>query len=76
MIRLAANRGPYLEEKENAGSAWKPHRKKPRGLFVGLGFLQTDDLVTGFELTAFFEDFDAFEALQNVAFRRNRAGSF
>lgn len=45
-------------------------------LRVRLGFAQADDFVALFELPAFFEQFDALEALQNIAFRGDGACAF
>ncbi len=45
-------------------------------LRFGHRFPQTDDFVTGLELTALFEQFDALETLQNVALYGDGAGAF
>lgn len=44
-------------------------------LRVRLGFGEPDDFATFFPLAALLEQFDAFETLQNIALRDDRAGS-
>ena len=44
-------------------------------LRVGFGFAEADDPVAIFPLTTAFENFDAFEAFQNVAFGAQSAGA-
>jgi hypothetical protein len=41
---------------------------------AGLGFAQAGDSIAVFPLAAFFEDFDALEALEDVPFRAGCAG--
>ena len=45
-------------------------------LIFRLGLGQTDDALSGLELTALLEQFDALEALQHAALRGDRARSF
>ena len=45
-------------------------------LGVRFGFAKADDAVALFPLAAAFEDFDAFEAFENVALGAKRAGAF
>ena len=44
-------------------------------LGFGFGFTQAGDAIAILPLIAFFEDFDAFEAFQNVAFGAQSAGA-
>src|SRR5438045_1863076 len=44
-------------------------------LSVRFGFAEADNAVAFLPLTAAFEDFDAFEAFQNVAFGAQSAGA-
>jgi len=50
-----------------------PKDGPPRRLLVRFGFLEADDALAVFELTAFFEHLDALETLQNIALRLDRA---
>ena len=43
---------------------------------VRFGFAEADDAVAFLPLIAAFEDFDAFEAFENVALGAERAGAF
>jgi hypothetical protein len=45
------------------------------GLGVGLGLAETENFVTGLPLAPALEDFDALEALQDVAFCGDGAGT-
>jgi len=49
-----------------------PHRTDR--LDFGFGFAETGHAVAGFPLPAFFENFNALEALEDVAFSTSRAG--
>lgn len=48
----------------------------PSWLRLGSGFTKANDLFAGLVLTAFLKQFDAFEALENVALSGDGAGSF
>jgi hypothetical protein len=50
-----------------------PKDGPPQRLLVRFGFLEADDALAVFELTAFFEHLDALETLQNIALRLDRA---
>ena len=41
---------------------------------LGFCFAQTRDAVAGLPMTAFLKDFDAFKALEHIAFRARSAG--
>lgn len=45
-------------------------------LNVGLGFRKADDFVAILPLAALFQQFDPFEALQDIALGGDGAGSF
>ena len=50
--------------------------KTARSLGVGRGFGEAHHALVGFPGAAFFEEFDALEALEDVAFHRDGAGAF
>ena len=45
-------------------------------LNIGLGFRQADDFAAVLPLAPFFQQLDAFETLQHIAFGRDGAGAF
>lgn len=67
--------GPGLVLK-TASPKPKARGAKSGGLGLRHGFTQADDLVTGLELTALFQEFHAFKPLQNVALDGDGAGAF
>ena len=53
-----------------------PDKLRPRRLLVWLGLREANHLLAGLELTTLLEQLDAFETLENVALRHDRAGAF
>jgi hypothetical protein len=49
-------------------------RQENSGLGLALGFTEAGDAVAFFPLTAFFEKFQAFKALQNIPFSAQSGG--
>jgi hypothetical protein len=62
---------------QKKGRQWKLPAGKGReqGSDFGLGLAETGDAIAGFPLTAFLEQVDAFEALQDVAFDDETGGA-
>ena len=54
-------------KKAGSGNCLPENEKGEISLDVGLGLTQTLHAIACFPLTAFFEQIDAFETLQNVA---------
>jgi len=66
---------PYAFErhKHPCGSA-RTRRPAKKELCLAFGFAEAGDAVTGFPLAALFEEFDALEALEDIAFCASGAG--
>jgi len=61
---------------DEAGRGATPELAKRGGLGVGAGLAEADDLVAVLELAALAEEIDALEALEDVSFRGDGAGTF